>query len=150
MFSFVPVVAVRGDGITCYFSFLGQPITGWTWKRSQPTQIRFGVGHGKQSVENTKVVAKKTAKAQTTAAKKSVQQKPLEVAEAASALPLTMISGLGPKLEHRLNEQGITTLDQIASWNISDIEAIEEKMGNLQNRIRRDDWVGQAKELLGK
>ncbi len=150
MFPIAPIMAVRGDGISCYFALFGQPISGWTWKRENPTQIRFGISQHQQVEKKPKAKAKASVPAKTVVSKPQEVEKPTSSVAKSSELPLTMISGVGPKLEERLKEQGVISLEQIASWSLADIEAIEEKLGNLQNRIRRDDWVGQAKELLKK
>ena len=62
---------------------------------------------------------------------------------------LTQLKGLGPKAASRLNELGVTRFDQIASWNESDVAAIDAQMGAFRGRITRDRWVEQAR-LLAK
>lgn len=60
---------------------------------------------------------------------------------------LTRIKGLGPKIATLLGEQGITSFADIAAWNDADIDRIDAQLGRFQGRIRRDDWVEQAKLL---
>lgn len=60
---------------------------------------------------------------------------------------LTRISGVGPKLQQTLNEMGIFSFRQIADWTPADRSRIEEKLA-FKGRIDRDDWVGQAAELV--
>lgn len=60
---------------------------------------------------------------------------------------LTRIKGLGPKLATMLGELGVTGFSQIASWDDAEIDRIDNQLGRFQGRIRRDDWVGQAKLL---
>ncbi len=60
---------------------------------------------------------------------------------------LKLISGVGPKLERLLNNQGITTFEQIASFSKSDIVKIDEKLENFRGRIERDNWKKQARDL---
>lgn len=62
---------------------------------------------------------------------------------------LKRISGIGPKLERVLNANGIFRFRQIADWQDADIDAIDEQLTGFRGRIRRDDWVGQAKKLGG-
>jgi len=62
---------------------------------------------------------------------------------------LTQLKGLGPKAASRLNELGVTRFDQIASWNETDVAAIDAQMGAFKGRIVRDRWVEQAR-LLAK
>ena len=60
---------------------------------------------------------------------------------------LTRIKGLGPKLAATLGELGVTRFDQIAGWSHADIDRIDAQLGRFQGRIRRDDWVAQARLL---
>ncbi len=61
--------------------------------------------------------------------------------------PLTTLKGLGPKAASRLAELGVTRFEQIASWNDTEVEAIDAQMGTFKGRILRDRWVEQAKLL---
>lgn len=60
---------------------------------------------------------------------------------------LRRIKGVGPKLVTMLHENGVTTFEQIAGWSSADIDRIDAKMGRFQGRIRRDNWVEQARLL---
>ncbi len=60
---------------------------------------------------------------------------------------LKMISGIGPALEGKLNAAGFCTYRRIASLTDTDIDDLEANVIHLSGRIRRDDWVGQAKVL---
>lgn len=60
---------------------------------------------------------------------------------------LKRISGIGPKLERVLHANGIFEFRQIAEWDNGDIDVIDEQLGSFRGRIRRDDWVAQAKRL---
>ena len=42
---------------------------------------------------------------------------------------------------------GVTGFAQIAAWDDAEIDRIDARLGRFQGRIRRDDWVGQAKLL---
>jgi large subunit ribosomal protein L21 len=59
---------------------------------------------------------------------------------------LKKISGVGPKLEEKLNELGIATYAQIAAFTKDDIEFVDAEL-KFKGRIERDDWIKQAKEL---
>ena len=61
---------------------------------------------------------------------------------------LKKITGLGPAIEEKLNDLGVTKLAQIAGFSDEDIEKIDEAL-NFKGRITRDDWVGQARSLVG-
>ncbi len=59
---------------------------------------------------------------------------------------LKLIAGIGPKLEQVLNKKGIRTFADIAAWSDQDVASLDAELG-VDGRIRRDDWVGQAKVL---
>jgi len=61
---------------------------------------------------------------------------------------LKRISGVGPGLERTLNELGVTRFAQIACWSDADVERLDERL-RFPGRIRRDDWIGQARTLMG-
>lgn len=65
----------------------------------------------------------------------------------AGADDLTRIKGLGPKLAALLHSLGVTSFAQIAGWGEDDIDRIDARLGNFQGRIRRDNWVEQARYL---
>lgn len=72
--------------------------------------------------------------------------------EAAQAAPegaddLTRLKGVGPKLATQLNTLGVTSFAQIASWSEADIDRIDDQLGRFKGRIRRDNWIEQAKLL---
>ena len=73
---------------------------------------------------------------------------PAEPAPSGDGDDLTRIKGLGPKLKATLAELGVTRFDQIAGWSEADIDRVDAQLGRFQGRIRRDDWVEQAR-LLG-
>ena len=60
---------------------------------------------------------------------------------------LRRIKGVGPKLVTLLSDQGVTSFAQIAAWDDADIDRIDTQLGRFQGRIRRDDWVSQARLL---
>jgi len=62
---------------------------------------------------------------------------------------LTRIKGLGPKIQVRLGELGVTRLAQIAAWDEAEIDRIDAQLERFQGRIRRDAWVEQARLLSG-
>ena len=61
---------------------------------------------------------------------------------------LTVIKGVGPKMAEKLYEQGIKNFTQLAKMNTKFAEQLDETL-KAQGRILRDDWIGQAKKLLG-
>ena len=61
---------------------------------------------------------------------------------------LTRIKGVGPKLAATLESLGISSFAQIAGWDDAEIDRIDSQLGRFEGRIRRDDWVGQARLLM--
>jgi predicted flap endonuclease-1-like 5' DNA nuclease len=64
---------------------------------------------------------------------------------AASGEDLKVIKGIGPKFEKLLRSVGVTSLTQIARWSDAEIDSMAAKLGIKAERIRKDDWVGNAK-----
>jgi predicted flap endonuclease-1-like 5' DNA nuclease len=60
---------------------------------------------------------------------------------------LQKISGVGPKLEEKLNAFGIFHFKQIAAWTPENVVWIDKEL-KLRGRIERDDWIAQAKALM--
>ena len=60
---------------------------------------------------------------------------------------LSRLKGVGPKLATQLQELGVTSFAQIAGWSEADIDRIDPQLGRFKGRIRRDNWVEQAKLL---
>jgi large subunit ribosomal protein L21 len=85
-----------------------------------------------------KAEAKADTKAETKAA-------PKKAAKAEGADDLKELSGVGPALEKKLHEAGVTTFAQIAAWTEADIAEMDEKL-SFKGRIEREGWVEQAKE----
>ena len=57
---------------------------------------------------------------------------------------LKLISGIGPALEKKLNACGISRYQELATLSDADIDRVEAAIKSF-GRIRRDDWIGQAK-----
>lgn len=73
-------------------------------------------------------------------------------AEGADADPddLKLIKGVGPVLEGMLNELNIRTFSQIAAFDDDDIAMVTAALTKFKERVTRDNWVDQAKELLAE
>ncbi|MFL2966691.1 MAG: ELWxxDGT repeat protein [Candidatus Thalassarchaeaceae archaeon] len=63
---------------------------------------------------------------------------------------LQVIKGIGPFLEEKLNALGITTYRQIANMDSELEEQVNEAIEFFPGRVKRDQWVTQAKILLGE
>ena len=60
---------------------------------------------------------------------------------------LKMINGIGPALEGKFNAAGFCAYRQVANLTDADVNRLEAEVIHLSGRIRRDDWIGQAKAL---
>ncbi len=50
-------------------------------------------------------------------------------------------------LHRKLNELGIRSFRQIASWTDDDVERVAPQVGAFPGRIQRDGWIEKAREL---
>lgn len=90
------------------------------------------------------------------AAQDELEEAEAEAADAPAPAPaaaegpaddLRQIKGLGPKLVALLASLGVTRFEQIAGWSDEDIDRIDAQLGAFAGRIRRDNWVEQARFL---
>jgi large subunit ribosomal protein L21 len=65
---------------------------------------------------------------------------------AAGGDDLKQLSGVGPALEKKLHEAGVTSFAQIAAWTEADVADMDEKL-SFKGRIEREGWIAQAQEL---
>ena len=72
----------------------------------------------------------------------------LEVAGSLARDNLKLIKGVGPAIEKTLNEMGIFRFHQIAEMSEYDIDRVAHRLKGFRSRIYREDWMGQARELL--
>lgn len=59
---------------------------------------------------------------------------------------LKEIPGIGPVLEVKLKEIGVTSYRQIAGWTADDIRIFEAKLPQFRKRVERDNWIAGARE----
>lgn len=62
---------------------------------------------------------------------------------------LKKISGVGPKLEGLLHENGVFHFWQIAEWGGNEIAYMDDKL-SFKGRIERDNWIEQAKTFASE
>lgn len=62
---------------------------------------------------------------------------------------LTLIGGIGPKIQEVLNSIGIWHFDQIAEWTPGNIAWVDDYL-SFSGRITREGWVEQAAVLVGE
>ena len=73
-----------------------------------------------------------------------------EQANAAKDRPkddLSQIHGIGPVFARTLNKMGLHTYVQIARWKAEDIDKVAKKLYTAPERIKRDNWIAEAKKL---
>jgi large subunit ribosomal protein L21 len=73
--------------------------------------------------------------------------KALDKAENGKPDDLSLIGGVGPKLEEELHKAGIFHFWQVAGLSADDVEALEAN-SHIGHRVTREEWVAQAQELL--
>lgn len=73
----------------------------------------------------------------------------LKEAREGGADDLKKISGVGPKLEGLLHENGVFHFDQIAAWGAEEIAYMDDKL-SFKGRIERDNWIEQATQFAAE
>ena len=61
---------------------------------------------------------------------------------------LKLVTGIGPGLEKKLQDVGITSFEQIANLSDLQIADLEANVVKFTGRIKRDNWIGQAQQLM--
>ncbi|RZN84752.1 MAG: molybdopterin oxidoreductase [Winogradskyella sp.] len=61
---------------------------------------------------------------------------------------LKKVNGIGPKMEEVLNSIGIYTFLQVSKMTKKEYDLLDSITGSFPGRAERDDWAGQAKNLL--
>ncbi len=128
-------------------------------KGGDKTGVKAAIGAG--SVSGAAVAAAVKAAPKKAAAKKAEEKPaakkaeapkeekkaaPKKAAKAEGGDDLKQLSGVGPALEKKLHEAGVTTFAQIAVWTDEDVAAMDEKL-SFKGRIEREGWIEQAKKL---
>lgn len=123
------------------------------------------IGEAEEVAEQT-LTEEEVASDVAAAAPEAAEEQPAEVEETATeavdlagfeglsapngeADDLKKIDGVGPVIEKKLNELGIYHFSQIAELSKEQAEAIDNAIA-FKGRIERDDWLGQAKKLMGE
>lgn len=71
----------------------------------------------------------------------------ITIASADEKDDLKKINGVGPFIEQKLNDIGIFTFKQISQFDDELIQQVTDAIQFFPGRIKRDDWVGQAKAM---
>jgi len=99
----------------------------------------IGAGSAPRTAADSAPAAKAAPKAKKAAPKAAA-------AAPAGADDLKKLSGVGPALEKKLLDAGVTTYAQIAAWTDADVAAMDEQL-SFKGRIEREGWIAQAAEL---
>lgn len=127
-------------------------------KGGDKSGVKAAVGAGSvaavaaATAKPAKKAAPKKEEAPKAEAKKAEPKKeaPKKAAKAeAGADDLKLLSGVGPALEKKLHENGVTSFAQIAAWGPEEIADMDEKL-SFKGRIERDGWVEQATTLAAE
>lgn len=80
-----------------------------------------------------------------------VPARPLALERPVEGAPddLTLIGGIGPRIQEVLNSLGIFHFDQIADWSPENIAWIDDYL-HFNGRVKREGWVEQAAILVGE
>ncbi|WP_291987254.1 helix-hairpin-helix domain-containing protein [Candidatus Accumulibacter sp. ACC007] len=100
---------------------------------------------GETGTVEQEAVDTQTGKEQT---KMGARAKQAAAEPVASEDDLKKISGIGPGLERKLKGAGIATLKAIAELSDEDIARLEDQVIRFSGRIKREQWVDQAKALI--
>lgn len=119
-------------------------------KAAEPNVVAEAPAREPQSVAAVAdaVIEKRARKAVKTAkARKSAEKAATAKAPASAGDDLKRISGIGPKLANVLTGHGVVTFAQLADMDEAALAALDAELG-LEGRILRDDWAGQARNIL--
>ncbi len=106
--------------------------------------VKAAIGAG--SVSGVAVAAAKPAKKEAAPKAAKAEKAAPKAAVAEGADDLKKLSGVGPALEKKLLEAGVTSFAQIAAWGEAEIAEFDEKL-SFKGRIEREGWVDQAKAI---
>ncbi len=119
-------------------------------KGGDKSGVKAAIGAGSVSTVAVAAAApkaeKKAAPKKAAPAKAAAPKAAPKAKAAAGADDLKKLSGVGPALEKKLHENGVTTFAQIAGWTDADVADMDEKL-SFKGRIEREGWIAQAKEL---
>ena len=120
-------------------------------KGADKSGVKAAIGAGSVAAVATAAAkpAKKAAPKKEEAPKAEAKPEPKKAAPkkaAAGADDLKRISGVGPALEKKLHDLGITTFAQIAAWSPEEIADFDDKL-SFKGRIERDNWLEQAAQF---
>ncbi len=111
--------------------------------------VMAAIGAGSVSGEAVAAAKPAAKKAAPKAAAKKAAPKKAAPKAATGTDDLKKLSGVGPALEKKLLENGVTTFAQIASWSADDVADMDGKL-SFKGRIEREGWIEQAAKLAAE
>jgi len=108
--------------------------------------VKPALGAASVATVATPAAPKKAAPVATPAAPRKAAASKTTAAVAGATDDLKKLSGVGPALEKKLHDAGVTTFAQIAAWSDADVTEMDEKL-SFKGRIEREGWIAQAKDL---
>jgi large subunit ribosomal protein L27 len=82
--------------------------------------------------------------------KKAAVKKEKPAEETSTTDDLKKLTGVGPAFEKKMNAAGISTYKQIAGLTDDGMEELAEKIKYTKEKMIANDWVNEAKKLLGE
>ena len=153
-FPFAPLMAPAQELFEEWISYFPTaPLFGVTYRfaGAAANPLDAWVGWGASAPrEDTAAPAEKAEIIELVPTRSTAPEAPAE--QPASAIAdddIKRIKGIGPKLADELADMGITSLAQIAALTPDDLARIDAALTSITGRCYRDDWVGQAKALIG-
>ncbi len=117
---------------------------------ANPVETAIAVEAAPAKVEAPKAEAKPAPKVEVKPAAKKIEvpaPKAEEKPAAKTPDDISLIDGVGPTYQKKLEAAGITTFAQIAELDDKAAEELNEKL-DLKGKIASGEWVEQAKELM--
>ncbi len=131
------------------------------FKKKRRKNYRRKAGH-RQHITRLRITGILTDGARPARAEKPAPDKAEKAADTAPAAPaplftaptgeaddLKKISGVGPVLEKKLNDLGITTFAQVAAFTPEDVARVDDAL-SFKGRIEREKWLEQAAKLAAE
>ncbi len=110
--------------------------------------LRRGAGEAPAPASQTAA----TRKARVEASEPDAVRRPANLLDAARGEKpdnLQKLTGVGPKLESLLHENGVFHFDQIAAWDADEVAYMNDRL-SIKGRIERDNWIEQAKTFASE
>ena len=123
-----------------------------SWLEGEREQLRRQLETARIEIENLQMqLLQRRADAPVSGSNKSAAQGDRQGGPAApeSTDDLKIINGINPFAEQQLIALGIHTFAQISRWDDSAILAFAKALNISPGKIYKDDWVGQARHLVG-